>query len=71
MHLIRLLLPLYANDGSRFPPKLLDQVFDELTQQFGGITAYQRFPAEGAWQPPGEGVVHDDVVLNVQSRHVG
>ena len=63
MHLIRLLLPLYDNDGNRFPPKLLDDVFDELTHKFGGITAYQRSPAEGAWKPPGERVVHDDVVL--------
>ena len=49
MHLIRLLLPLYDNDGNRFPAGLLDQVFDELTAKFGGITAYQRSPAEGAW----------------------
>lgn len=63
MHLIRLLLPLYDNDGNRLPPKLLDQVFDELTHKFGGVTAYQRSPAEGAWKPPGEGVVHDDMVL--------
>ena len=63
MHLVRLLLPLYDNEGQRFPPKLLDGVFDELTHRFGGVTAYQRSPAEGAWKPPGERVVHDDVVL--------
>lgn len=63
MHLIRLLLPLYDNDGNRFPAKLLDDVFDELTHQFGGVTAYQRSPAEGAWKPSGQGVVHDNVVL--------
>ena len=63
MHLVRLLLPLYDNEGQRFPPRLLDGVFDELTHQFGGVTAYQRSPAEGAWKPPGEGVVHDDMVL--------
>lgn len=50
MHLIRLLLPLYDNDGNRLP-ELLDQVFDELTHKFGGVTAYRRFPAEGAWKP--------------------
>lgn len=38
-------------------------MFDELTQQFGGVTAYQRSPAEGAWKPTGEKVVQDDVVL--------
>lgn len=63
MHLLRLLLPLYDNEGRRFDPELLNGVFDELTHQFGGVTAYQRSPAEGAWKPPGERVVHDDVVL--------
>jgi hypothetical protein len=58
-----MLLPLYDNDGQRFPARLLDEVFEELTHKFGGITAYQRSPAEGAWKPPGERVVHDDVVL--------
>jgi hypothetical protein len=63
VHLIRLLLPLYDNDGNRLPHELLDQVFDELTHRFGGVTAYQRSPAEGAWKPSGAGIVHDDMVL--------
>lgn len=63
MHLVRMLLPLYDNDGRRLPAVLFDQVFHGLTHEFGGATAYQRSPAEGAWKPPGERVVHDDVVL--------
>lgn len=63
MHLIRMLLPLYDNAGEQLPAHLFDQVFDELTHKFGGVTAYQRSPAEGAWKPPGERIVHDDVVL--------
>ena len=63
MHLIRLLLPLYDNEGQRLPAALHDQVFNELAHKFGGVTAYQRSPAEGAWKPPGARVVHDDMVL--------
>lgn len=63
MHLVQMLLPLYDNDGNRLPTALFDQVFEELTQKFGGITAHQRAPAEGAWKPPGQAINHDDVVL--------
>jgi hypothetical protein len=63
MHLVQMLLPIYDNDGTRLSASLFDQVFDELTQRFGGATAHQRAPAEGAWKPPGQVVNHDDVVL--------
>jgi hypothetical protein len=63
MHLVQMLLPIYDNEGSPLPTRLFDAVFDELTQQFGGVTAHQRAPAEGAWKPPGQAVNHDDVVL--------
>ena len=52
MYLVQLLLPRY--DG---------QVLRELTERFGGATAYSRAPAEGTWKPgPGE-TVHDDIVV--------
>jgi hypothetical protein len=63
MHLVQMLLPLYDNDGAKLPDALFDRVFAELTQKFGGATAHQRAPAEGAWKPPGQAVHHDDVVL--------
>ncbi len=63
MHLVQMLLPLYDNAGNRLATSLFDQVFDELTQEFGGITAHERAPAEGAWKPQGQDVHRDDVVL--------
>jgi hypothetical protein len=63
MHLVQMLLPLYGNEGGKLANGLFDQVFEELTQKFGGVTAHQRAPAEGAWKPPGQAVNHDDVVL--------
>lgn len=58
-----MLLPLYDNTGTKLAATLFDQVFDELTQEFGGVTAQVRAPAEGAWQPRGQDIHRDDVVL--------
>ena len=52
MHLVQLLLPRYDEAVSR-----------ELTERFGGMTAYARAPARGEWKPaPGE-TVRDDIVV--------
>jgi hypothetical protein len=52
MYLVQLLLPRYDEGVSR-----------ELTERFGGVTAYARAPAKGEWKPaPGE-TVHDDIVV--------
>ena len=64
MHLIQVLLPLYDNDANPIRPALFQQVRDELSSRFGGLTVYSRSPAEGLWQDDaGERPVHDDVVL--------
>lgn len=63
MHLVQMLLPLYDNTGTRLAGALFDQVFDELAHEFGGVTAHEHAPAEGAWKPPGKDIHRDDVVL--------
>jgi hypothetical protein len=60
--LVQWLLPLRDNDGRRFPPSLYAQVRTELTERFGGVTAYQHAPAVGLWEDAGE-VQHDELVL--------
>ena len=62
MQLIQLLLPLADNDGAPFPPGLLRAIQAELTEKFGGVTAYSRAPAKGVWQT-GEGKQRDDIVI--------
>jgi len=62
-HLIQILLPLYANDGAPFPPQDYARVRDELTEHFGGVTAYLRSPAEGLWRDTLSHAVHDDIVI--------
>jgi hypothetical protein len=62
MQLIQILLPLYDNDGAHFAEELYTRVRDELTERFGGLTAFTRAPAQGLWQSGGE-TTHDDIVV--------
>lgn len=63
MHLVQILLPLYDNDGRALARDLYDRVFRMLTERFGGVTAFTRSPAEGAWKEPGGGANRDRVVI--------
>jgi hypothetical protein len=63
MHLVQLLLPLYDPEGRRFPPEPYARLRAELTERFGGVTAFQRAPAEGLWREDDGSVVGDDVVV--------
>ncbi len=64
MYLVQILLPLRANDGSPFPAAHYRTVRDELTERFGGMTAYTRAPAEGRWKDADdEGVTRDEIVI--------
>jgi hypothetical protein len=63
MHLIQILLPVYDNDGRAFDRALFDAVRTELTERFGGVTAFVRSPAVGAWQDDSGAVQRDDVLL--------
>ena len=63
MHLIQILLPLYDNERRRFPRATYDAVRAELTERFGGLTAYTRAPAEGVWAEEGERPNRDDIVI--------
>ena len=63
MHLIQLLLPVYDNEGRRFPASDFDRVRNELAERFGGVTAFRQAPAEGLWKDEGGAPVRDRVVI--------
>ncbi|HEX6985293.1 MAG TPA: hypothetical protein VF170_07945 [Planctomycetaceae bacterium] len=63
MHLVQLLLPLYDNDGRRFPEREYAEVRWTLTERFGGVTAYHRAPAEGLWKEEDGSAARDEVVI--------
>jgi hypothetical protein len=63
MHLVQLLLPLFDNAGRNIPHAHFARVRDELTERFGGVTAYLRSPAEGAWRAAPGRVDRDEIVI--------
>jgi hypothetical protein len=62
VHLVQILLPVRDNAGEAFAPQLFEGVAKALTAHFGGVTAYNRSPAEGRWQSSGT-VHHDEVMV--------
>jgi hypothetical protein len=62
VHLVQILLPVRDNAGEAFAPQLFESVAKALTAHFGGVTAYNRSPAEGRWQSSGT-VHHDEVMV--------
>jgi hypothetical protein len=63
MQLIQIVLPLYDNAGNRHPRSLFTETVAELTDTFGGATAFTRSPAEGFWENPEGRVQRDDVIV--------
>ena len=62
-YLVQLILPIYDNEGAPIGRELFAQVRRELTERFGGVTAYTRAPAEGTWEGPDGDLHRDDVVV--------
>ena len=62
-HLIQILLPIHFCDGSNVPAELFWQVRAELTERFGGVTAYSRSPATGLWKRTEAEIERDQVIM--------
>ena len=62
-YLVQIILPLYGASGEPFGRAAFGAVRRELTDKFGGTTAYTRAPAEGSWEDPDGRVHHDDVIV--------
>lgn len=63
MELFQLVLPLFDNDGAKLPKSLFTETLTELTDRFGGATAFTRNPADGFWEASSGRVTHDEVVV--------
>ena len=70
-YLVQILLPITRAAGP-VPTATLEQVSEELSDRFGGVTAYTRTPATGLWKTSDETdrdtVVMVEVVVNVLDR---
>ncbi len=63
MHLVQFLLPLRDNDGRAFTRDDFERVRHELTDRFGGVTAFVQSPAAGLWKE-GPDVSRDELLLH-------
>jgi len=62
-HLVQILLPIHSRDGSPLPNEMFTRVRAELTEAFGGVTAYSRSPATGLWKRDDEAIERDQVIM--------
>lgn len=62
-HLVQILLPLRKGNGADVPAASFAQVRDELTERFGGVTAYSRSPATGLWKRTEDDIERDQVIM--------
>jgi len=62
-HLVQILLPIHARDGADVPAEQFARVRAELTERFGGVTAYSRSPATGLWKREDEAIERDQVIM--------
>ncbi len=60
--LVQLLLP-RSPAGQPIDAATFQQVRAELTSKFGGVTVYDRAPAEGLWKSGSQEWVRDQIVL--------
>ena len=63
MHLIQIYLPLQDNEGKTFETGKFSGIEKELTERFGGLTAFTRAPADGFWKPDRKGIQQDRIVI--------
>ena len=62
-HLVQLLLPINHQDGRPVAGEEFARVRIELTEKFGGVTAYSRSPATGLWKRAEDEVERDQVTM--------
>lgn len=64
MHLIQILIPVSDNEGQPFHREQFEAVRDELTERFGGLTAFVQSPALGLWKDAQNGTTaRDEMIL--------
>lgn len=65
-HLVQLLLPTHTRSGAAVASEQFARVRVELTERFGGVTAYTRSPATGLWKREEDDAIERDQVIMVE-----
>ncbi|MBA2709935.1 MAG: hypothetical protein H0U57_05020 [Tatlockia sp.] len=63
MQLIEIFLPVFDNENKEFSKELFKQTYDELINEFGGLTAYTRAPMQGFWQKEDNKIRVDELII--------
>lgn len=63
MFLIEIFLPIFDNEGQPFSKSAFETVRRELTDRFGGVTAFTRAPASGLWSDDSGHVHRDELAI--------
>ncbi len=64
MYLTEILLPLADNKHKAFKSEYFVAVEKQLTEKFGGLTAFTRTPAEGLWKNNKSSKTYrDDIII--------
>ncbi len=63
LHLVQILLPVFDNHGNPLPHEDYHRVGAELTERFGGLTAFTRAPAEGLWKDDRARTTRDEILV--------
>jgi hypothetical protein len=70
MELVQILLPVRDNEGQAFEREAFEGVFKELSERFGGSTAFTRSTAEGLWQSSSGARLDEIIVVEVMVQRV-
>jgi hypothetical protein len=65
-HLVQILLPTHMRDRAPVAPEQFARVRVELTERFGGVTAYSRSPATGLWKRDDDETIERDQVIMIE-----
>lgn len=65
-HLVQILLPTQTRNRTPVAPEQFARVRLELTERFGGVTAYTRSPATGLWKREDDDAIERDQVIMVE-----
>ena len=63
MHLIQMFIPVRDKHDTAFPKEHYAHIRETLTIKFGGLTAYNRAPAEGLWKDAQKDSHNDALVI--------
>ena len=61
-HLVQILLPTRMGNGQPVTQARFEELLQELTNKFGGVTSFVRAPGQGLWNSGGD-VERDNIAL--------